>query len=62
MAPDRYPSEAMIPRLLQAVGITAGEPVLLVDFPGRDLIVVHLSHTIAAALAGLHARILGEPR
>ncbi|MFI6781651.1 hypothetical protein [Micromonospora sp. NPDC050276] len=43
-------------------GITAGEPVLLAAFVGRDLIVVHPSNTIAAALAGLHARILGEPR
>ncbi|MCZ7373259.1 hypothetical protein [Micromonospora sp. WMMC250] len=39
-------------------GITAGEPVLLAALPGRNLLVVHASHTIAEALADLHARIL----
>ncbi|MDG4795570.1 hypothetical protein [Micromonospora sp. WMMD1082] len=41
-------------------GIVTGEPVLLAALPGQNRIVVHPSHTIAAVLADLHARILGE--
>ncbi|MET8312257.1 hypothetical protein [Micromonospora sp. NPDC005173] len=43
-------------------GIAPGDPVLLAALPGRDLFVVHPSHTIAAVLADLHARILEESR
>lgn len=42
-------------------GIARGEPVLLAALPRRNRIVVHPSNTIAAVLADLHARILGEP-
>ncbi|WP_444948117.1 hypothetical protein [Micromonospora ureilytica] len=42
-------------------GIAPGEPVLLAALPRQNRIVVHPSNTIAAVLAGLHARILAEP-
>ncbi|MEU7613876.1 hypothetical protein [Micromonospora sp. NPDC049204] len=42
-------------------GIATGEPVLLAALPCQNRIVVHPSNTITAVLAGLHARILGEP-
>ncbi|MBM0275148.1 hypothetical protein [Micromonospora tarensis] len=42
-------------------GIATGEPALLAALPRQNRIVVHPSNTIAAVLADLHARILGEP-
>ncbi|WP_327041351.1 hypothetical protein OG400_29760 [Micromonospora ureilytica] len=42
-------------------GIAPGEPVLLAALPRQNRLVAHPSNTIAAVLADLHARILGEP-